>query len=332
MDRAFVTSSSGTEAPTIIFDTAAILSLQCLFVAFAAADSPQSCRSGARSATDFIEAHLTTATVVFIENDAGVFPYGVATHLHVTVEPERQKVRVRSPLPTIRESTTWRSLIHPAPPCCFPRLGTGPDKHNVVGAIGDAADVFLYLFAPTNVMRTHTGSLGRSCITMALDPPNQLASTTRPCSPGTVTLRRDRGNRRRSYSSARASDCPTARPTVAGSALTSAASVRHCRAITAVRCARHDGAMEGDEHDFGPGWADAQLNDLEWRTQVGDNPERVFREAMRRAIAIRDGGNKARAVVLVAVLHRLGELAGYDSLDLWEREVPRHNCRSALAS
>jgi hypothetical protein len=78
--------------------------------------------------------------------------------------------------------------------------------------------------------------------------------------------------------------------------------------------------MEDDGDDFGPGWADTRLNDVQWRAHVGDDPERAFREAMRRAIAIRDGGNPHRVVVLVAVLNRLGELTGYDASDLWDRD------------
>ena len=42
-------------------------------------------------------------------------------------------------------------------------LSTPSDRshaHNIIGAIGNATDVYLYLVAPTNVMRTHTASLG----------------------------------------------------------------------------------------------------------------------------------------------------------------------------
>jgi hypothetical protein len=78
--------------------------------------------------------------------------------------------------------------------------------------------------------------------------------------------------------------------------------------------------MDDDGDDFGPGWADAHLNDLQWRARVGDDPEQAFREALRRAIALRDGGNPHRAVVLVAVLQRLEELTGFDGSDLWTRD------------
>jgi hypothetical protein len=78
--------------------------------------------------------------------------------------------------------------------------------------------------------------------------------------------------------------------------------------------------MDDNQDEFGPGWADARLDDRGWKKRVGDDAEQAFREALRRAIAMRDGGNKNRVVVLVDVLNRLGELSGYDGFDLWDRD------------
>ena len=65
---------------------------------------------------------------------------------------------------------------------------------------------------------------------------------------------------------------------------------------------------------------DNRLDDLSWREKVGDDPERAYREALRRAVALRDGGSQLRVVVLVAVLNRLGELSGFDGSQLWSRD------------
>jgi hypothetical protein len=56
-----------------------------------------------------------------------------------------------------------------------------------------------------------------------------------------------------------------------------------------------------------------------WREKTGDSAERVVREALRREIAIRDGGSPNRGVVLVDVLNRLGGLTATRTTDLWTR-------------
>jgi hypothetical protein len=65
---------------------------------------------------------------------------------------------------------------------------------------------------------------------------------------------------------------------------------------------------------------DGKLDDLRWKERAGDSAEQVFREALRRAVALRDGGSPNRAVVLVSVLNRLGELSRFDTADLWTRD------------
>lgn len=60
-----------------------------------------------------------------------------------------------------------------------------------------------------------------------------------------------------------------------------------------------------------------------WREEVGTEPERLWRESLRRAVDLRDqlatGGevSTSRAVVLVDVLNALGDVSGYDSAELW---------------
>ena len=63
--------------------------------------------------------------------------------------------------------------------------------------------------------------------------------------------------------------------------------------------------------------------DQRWRPRVGDDIAATVREALRRAIDLRDlregeprGG---RAVLLVDVLNHLSDLLATDTTSLWER-------------
>jgi len=66
-------------------------------------------------------------------------------------------------------------------------------------------------------------------------------------------------------------------------------------------------------------------SDPRWRDRVGDNTEATVREALRRAVDLRDtlaeSGNSdaGRAVYLVDVLNQLARLQGFDTSGLWER-------------
>lgn len=68
------------------------------------------------------------------------------------------------------------------------------------------------------------------------------------------------------------------------------------------------------------------LDDPRWPDRVGDNPELVYRQAMRLVVDLRDRESYddkltgRRVVFLTAMLNRLGELSGYDTSDLWERD------------
>jgi len=64
-------------------------------------------------------------------------------------------------------------------------------------------------------------------------------------------------------------------------------------------------------------------SDPRWRQRVGEDPEATLREALRRAVDLRDTlasqGNQetSRAVLMVAVLNHLTDLHGYNH-DLWQ--------------
>jgi hypothetical protein len=72
-----------------------------------------------------------------------------------------------------------------------------------------------------------------------------------------------------------------------------------------------------------PEW---NLDDPRWRDRVGDDAELAYRHAMRLVVDLRDRETYddkltgRRVVFLTSVLNRLGELAGYDSSDIWERD------------
>ena len=63
--------------------------------------------------------------------------------------------------------------------------------------------------------------------------------------------------------------------------------------------------------------------DLTWRNRVGDNPQWIAREALRRAVDIRDTNVidarslSARPVFLVDVLNRLCEVLNVETDHLW---------------
>ena len=144
------------QVATVIFDLAAIV-VAVSVMAFAATDSPHYPQSGARSATDFIETHLTPTSVVFIENDNGVYPYGVATRLHVSVKAQHEKVAF---VPQFNDPRIhYLGLSDPSVAMLLSTPSDRSHKHNIGGAIGNATDVSLYLIAPNNVMRRHTAAL-----------------------------------------------------------------------------------------------------------------------------------------------------------------------------
>jgi hypothetical protein len=62
-----------------------------------------------------------------------------------------------------------------------------------------------------------------------------------------------------------------------------------------------------------------------WRDSVGADAEGTVREALRRAVDLRDtlaearSSDTPRALLLVDVLNHLAELQGFDMSALWER-------------
>jgi hypothetical protein len=69
------------------------------------------------------------------------------------------------------------------------------------------------------------------------------------------------------------------------------------------------------------GWT---WSDPQWRDSVGTDAEAAAREALRRAVDLRDtlaeagSNNTTRAVFLVDVLNHLADLQGFDTSELWE--------------
>jgi hypothetical protein len=66
-------------------------------------------------------------------------------------------------------------------------------------------------------------------------------------------------------------------------------------------------------------------SDPRWRDSVGADAQATAREALRRAVDLRDtlaeqrSKDTARAVFLVAVLNHLTDLQGFDTSGIWER-------------
>ena len=63
-----------------------------------------------------------------------------------------------------------------------------------------------------------------------------------------------------------------------------------------------------------PEW---KWSDRAWRERVESNPEELIKEALRRAVDIRDQGFTPRAVALVDVLNALCALMKIDVENLW---------------
>jgi hypothetical protein len=71
-----------------------------------------------------------------------------------------------------------------------------------------------------------------------------------------------------------------------------------------------------------PGALHWRWEDPTWPVRVGEEPSRIVREALRRAVDIRDRHSDeplaARPVFLVDVLNRLCEVLAVDTKDLWD--------------
>jgi hypothetical protein len=70
---------------------------------------------------------------------------------------------------------------------------------------------------------------------------------------------------------------------------------------------------------------DRTWSDPEWRERVGADAQATTREALRRAVDLRntlaetESRETARALFLVDVLNHLAQLQGFDTATLWER-------------
>jgi hypothetical protein len=142
---------AGQLAARIAFDVAAVIAAVFLVVG-ASNGGPAYPLSGSRSATQYIERTLPATGAVFIENNSGVYPYAVASHLHVVVRPHRAKVAFEPAFNDHRfhylafTGSLGNKLL----------LSTASDadhKTDIAGAIGRADRVFLYAGATSSLPR-----------------------------------------------------------------------------------------------------------------------------------------------------------------------------------
>ena len=71
-----------------------------------------------------------------------------------------------------------------------------------------------------------------------------------------------------------------------------------------------------EDSQGGLGW---RCEDLRWPERVGSDSERIVREALRRAIDIRDSASlSARPVFLVDVLNKLCDVLNVRTEHLWD--------------
>jgi hypothetical protein len=76
-----------------------------------------------------------------------------------------------------------------------------------------------------------------------------------------------------------------------------------------------------DSWDYGQGDLSWRWEDLRWRERLGSDSERIVREALRRAIDMRDSeaaNLSARPVFLVDVLNKLCEVLNVRTERLWD--------------
>jgi hypothetical protein len=154
------TALSGRHVARIGFDAAAVI-VSVLFVVGASNGGPKYPLSGSRSATQFVERELSTNDAVFIENDGGVYPYAVASHLQLVVAPHHAKVAFK---PDIRDHR-FHYIAFTGNLGTKLLLTTGSDAGHpteIAGAIGGAPRVFLYVESMSGVVRR--GSLAFSIV------------------------------------------------------------------------------------------------------------------------------------------------------------------------
>jgi hypothetical protein len=152
------TAVSGRHVARIGFDAGAVI-VSVFLVAGASNGGPRYPLSGSRSATQFIERQLSTNDAVFIENDGGVYPYAVASHLHVVLVPHHAKVAFK---PDIRDHR-FHYIAFTGNLGTELLLTTSSDAGHpteIVGAIGGAHRVFLYVEAMSGAVRRGSLAFG----------------------------------------------------------------------------------------------------------------------------------------------------------------------------
>jgi hypothetical protein len=145
------TAVSGRHLARIGFDAVAIV-VSALLVVGASNGGPKYPLSGSRSATRFVERQLSGNDAVFIENDGGVYPYAVASHLHIVLVPHHAKVAFK---PEIRDpryhyiafaGSLGNKLV-------LTTLSDAGHETDIARAVGHANRVLLYVEAISGLRR-----------------------------------------------------------------------------------------------------------------------------------------------------------------------------------
>ena len=142
---------TGQVATRIAFDAAAVIA-SALLVAGASNGGPAYPLSGSRSAAQFVESALASNDAVFIEHSGGMYPYAVASHLHLIVWPHRSKVAFK---PEFRDRR-FHYIAFTGNLGNRLLLTTNSDadhKTNISRAIGSADRVFFYVEDTSDIPR-----------------------------------------------------------------------------------------------------------------------------------------------------------------------------------
>jgi hypothetical protein len=142
---------TGRFAARIAFDSAAVI-VSAFLVVGASNGGPAYPLSGSRSATRFVERTLMVNDAVFIENNSGVYPYAIASHLHVVVRPHNAKIAFEPEFNDHRihyiafTGTLGNSLL-------LTTVSDADHKTDIARAIGRADRIFLYVGATSGLPR-----------------------------------------------------------------------------------------------------------------------------------------------------------------------------------
>jgi hypothetical protein len=149
-------------AARIAFDVAAVAA-SALLVVSASNGGPDYPRSGSRTATQLVERALVTNDAVFIEHTGSMYPYAIASHLHLIVWPQHSRIAFR---PEFRDrrfhyiaftGNLGNALL-------LTSISDADHRTDIALVIGRADRVFLYMEAIPHIPRR-----GRLAFATALD-------------------------------------------------------------------------------------------------------------------------------------------------------------------